>query len=93
MMKKIYEQAKDLHVKSYMVYVSGNNLYEDASVSIPVDAETIGDAFNKDLLLVKDNTTGHIYKPIGATINGTGISVFALDNEGSMKTWTIASGK
>ena len=53
-MEHIFEQAKDLHVKSVILYgnPTDGNLYEDESFLIQVAAPKAFDLFSKGLLLV-----------------------------------------
>ena len=61
-MDYIFEQAKDLHVKSVIFYGNPNDgkLYEDESFLIQVDMDKALDLFNKGLLLVLVDDIIHV---------------------------------
>lgn len=81
-MTKIYEDAKDLHVRVVVVYQgSGNDAtkaYVDPECSVRIKPDELKDAFLKGMV-VKTNA-GRYAKPFGMTDDeslGTGVAFFA----------------
>lgn len=73
-MNRIYEQAKDLHVRNNVVYGNTDNkIYYDAAYTDQVTQPDLEDAFIKGALLIDDGTNklvpvvlaGNIVKTIG----------------------------
>lgn len=58
MMEKKFEQAKDLHVRNYVVYgkAADKKLYYDAAYTKQVSKADLEDAFNKGALLIVDGS-------------------------------------
>lgn len=52
---RFHEQAKDLHVKNYIVYgkTADSKLYKEAAYTNQVDQADVEDAFKKGILIVK----------------------------------------
>lgn len=58
---KIYEDAKDLHVKKYVVYGDDNgDLYSDSDLQTRAKQVDIVDAFNKGLLMIVQGDISYI---------------------------------
>lgn len=68
-MNKIFEQAKDLHVRNIVVYGNSedNALYIDAEFTTQVKQVELEDAFMKGALLINDGT--NILVPFALTDN------------------------
>ena len=76
MLRKFYEQGKDLHVANYMAYgkTADHKLYADAAFKETVTKEEIEDAFKKGRLIVVEGenyllgTTGVVTVTAGETV-------------------------
>lgn len=67
-MEKIFEQSKDLHVRSVIVFGdSDGNLWanEDPNFPISLDPVEVMDAFEKGMLVIKNDNS--FERPISAT--------------------------
>ena len=53
-MKTIYEQAKDLHVKNYVVYgkAADSKLYAEAAYTNQIEQAALEEMFSKGLVLI-----------------------------------------
>ena len=71
---KIFEQAKDLHVRNIVVYGNEDkNLFYEASCENQVIEADLQDAFLKGCLLIKDGD--NLFVPV--SINANKVSVVA----------------
>lgn len=94
-MDKIYEQAKDLHVKSRVVYAGpGDYLFDElGSEATPTKVEEAFDAYVKGLLLIKrsDGPIDAWLRPIGFVkgTDGTNPAVYTFTpgEESVFETW------
>ena len=82
-MNKIYEQAKDLHVRNYVVFGNtiDDKLYYEAEFTNQVTQADLEDAFVKGALLIDD--AGVKFVPV--SLNGN--EVCTVDAEGSLVEW------
>ena len=51
-MEKIYEQAKDLHVRGTIFYTSDNLLYIDPDLKVKATKEEVIDAYSKGTMII-----------------------------------------
>ena len=80
-MDKIYEQAKDLHVRNFVVYgkAADKKLYYEPEFKTQVTKADAEDAFDKGALMIVDTTTKLV--PIafaGKTVKTAALSVDKL---------------
>lgn len=76
-MERIYEQSKDLHIASVIVYEAAGKAYYDAEHTKGVTPEELKDLFLKNVLVVSSGenfyrATG--YTAAGAVYNDTTIA-------------------
>ena len=91
---KIFEQAKDLHVKNYLVYgkAADGKLYYEAAYTTQVALADAKDAFDKGILAVVVGDA--VYAPVFFSDNK--IYTVAAGTEASgvvpgvIKAWTVA---
>lgn len=83
-MNKIFEQAKDLHVRNYVVYgkTGDKKLYYDAAYKTQVTQADLEDAFTKGALLVVDGANKLV--PVALAAN----TVKTVGDTGTLTSWT-----
>lgn len=81
-MNKIYEQAKDLHVRNYEVFGNGGKLYYDAEFTKQVTQADMIDAFVKGALLIVVGAD----KMVPVVLSGDAVKTVGED--GALAFWT-----
>ncbi len=81
-MEKLYENAGDLHVRSYIVYGKAGKLYADKEGKKTVKLAELTDAFLKGALLIMDGETQ--LKPVSCGADG--VTTVGAET----KTWTAS---
>lgn len=66
-LKKVFEQAKDVHVGAYIIYhkvaeTSNQKAYADSEFKTTIDSDTLKDVFIKGCIVMSGQK---IYTPIG----------------------------
>mgnify|MGYP004687314695 FL=1 len=88
MLKKFYEQGKDLHVATYMVYgkTADHKLYADKALKETVTAAEIEDAFKKGRLVIVEGANFLVPVAFGTA------GVVTMDTASTLKavTWTAS---
>lgn len=87
-MNKIYEQAKDLHVKNYVVYgkAADHKLYLEAAYTNQVDQADLEDMFAKGLVLIDLGTDGFA---VPISIKGEKVTTVAtVSNAVALVEWS-----
>lgn len=87
-MNRIYEQAKDLHVKNYVVYgkAADHKLYLEAAYTNQVEQADLEDMFAKGLVLIDLGTDG-LTVPI--SIKGEKVTTVAtVSNAVALVEWS-----
>ena len=88
-MSKIFEQAKDLHVKAVVVFgkTADHKLYANADYDAYLDANEVADAFTKGLLVIAvgDDT----FVPV-AFEDSKYVTVGITSNAVAGAQWTVA---
>lgn len=79
-MEKKYENATDLHVRSYVVYGKSGKLYADKDGKKTLKKEELADAFLKGALVIMDGETALM--PVSCTASGI------MTAGAEAKTWT-----
>ena len=74
-MEKIYEQAKDLHVRGTIFYTSDNLLYTDPGLKVRATKEEVIDAFCKGTMIITIPENNNICKPIHLEIKKEYVSI------------------
>jgi len=66
-MDKVYEQAKDVHVRNIYVYTNGEDAYaySDAACEEKIAADVLSDLFIKGVII---NDDGGLFKPTGFVV-------------------------
>lgn len=87
---RTYEQAKDLHIKNYVVHgkTSDHKLYYEAAYTTQVTQEDLEDAFAKGLLLIKESTSYLV--PISIAANKVK-TVGTVSDAVALVEWTAKS--
>lgn len=87
----IFEQAKDLHVRNYVVYgkADDNCLYYDAEYTKPVTQADLEDAFIKGALLI--NNSSVLLVPIALSENT--VTTFVDSETESFETWSALAAE
>lgn len=87
-MNKIYEQAKDLHVRSLVVFgkAADHKLYANADFDKAVAAADVLDAFKKGMLVIDDN--GVLKRPVSVD-DGTYATVEVVSSAVAVVEWTV----
>lgn len=91
-MDKIFEQAKDLHVKAVVAYgkAADSKLYANSDYDAYLDADVVEDAFAKGLLVIKVGTSAFVPVAFGSdkylTIDLTGSPAALAGTQ-----WTVAT--
>lgn len=85
---KIYEDAKDLHVKKYVVYgkAADKKLYYESTYTTQVSANDAKDAFDKGLLMIVDGTTTLVPVAMSTTKVST---VGGTTTAATITEWTV----
>jgi hypothetical protein len=89
-MEKVYENSKDLHIKSLIVYGQAldHTLWADSQCTEYLDAKEVVDAFKKGMLVIASDLA--IIKPVmytGNTFSTVGVSNSAV----VLVAWTLAA--
>ena len=88
MLKKFYEQGKDLHVANYIAYgkTADHKLFADEKLTEKVTAAEIEDAFKKGRLVIVEGTNYFVPVTFGTA------GVVTIDTTGTLKavTWTAS---
>ena len=89
-MTKIYEQAKDVHVKSSVIYAKDNMAYKDVTCSIPYTTSELKEAFLKGAVIdipagYYDNESRLLLNPSSLSQGGVSAVNFAVPQFGKNK--------
>lgn len=89
-MDKIFEQAKDLHVKSMIAFgkAADSKLYANADYDAYLDADEVADAFAKGLLVIKVSTDTFV--PV-AYADSKYVTVSVVTSAAAVTEWTVAT--
>lgn len=93
-MERIFEHAKDLHVRAVKVYAKANDTYAyaDAAYTTKISADDLHDAFVKGMVVVDKD--GVEYKPISCKVaSGTTTVTYATTDTSSATTAKLATVK
>lgn len=88
-MEKIYEQAKDLHVRSLVVYgkASDHTLWADADFEAVLVAADVLDAFNKGMLVINDDDA--MKRPVAVNADGEYVTVEVVSEAVALVEWAL----
>lgn len=86
-MEKVFEQAKDLHVRNIVVYgdTSDNKLYREAEYKTEITTVELEDMFKKGALLINDGTN----LLVGVVFAGNQVKTLGVaDSDVVLVAWT-----
>ena len=88
-MEKVYEQAKDLHIRNFVVYgkAADSKLYYESNYTTQVGKEVAEDAFKKGSLLIVDD--GKYFIPVA--LNGTKVYTVNAATTAALTEWAVAA--
>lgn len=89
-MEKVFEQAKDLHVKAVVAYgkAADSKLYANSDYDAYLDADAVADAFTKGLLVIKVSTDTFV--PV-AYASSKYVTVSVVTSAAAVTEWTVAT--
>ena len=90
-MKKIFEDAKDVHVRATMVYVKANDAYAyaDAAKTVKIPHAVLKDMYYKGMVIVDGAVE---YKPVSyKTASGVGTLTYVKTDGTTATTAVLAT--